>query len=199
MKIEWVYREIMHGVLERDNYRFTQKELSKKCHISIGTVNYALQRLDEISAIEKLTRGFRVINPKKILNYWATIGRLKDKIIYQAQISKTVEEIESEVPHDAIFTAYSGFKFKFKEVPSDYAEVIVYGDKKSFEERFGEAHAERPNLTVLQPDEHLKKFEIAPVGQIYVDLWNLNTWYANTFLEKLEEKINEILESHHSG
>ena len=75
MKIEWVYREIMYSVLEKGKYRFTQKGLARECNISIGTVNYALQRLEDINAIEKLSRGFRVINPKKILNYWATMGK----------------------------------------------------------------------------------------------------------------------------
>lgn len=198
MKTDWIYREIMYEVLERDTYRFTQKELSKKCCVSIGSVNYALQRLEEIGGIEKLPRGFRVINPKKILNYWASLGKLRDKIIYQTRILKNVEEIESEIPPNAIFTAYSAFKFKFNEVPSDYGEVVVYGDERSFEKRFGKPNEGKPNLVVLQVDEHLKNFKIAPIGQIYVDLWNLNTWYANTFLENLEEKINGILESHHS-
>ena len=83
-------------------------------------------------------------------------------------------------------------------MPADYAEVVVYGDKASLENRFGEPTPKKPNLIALQLDAHLKKFKIAPIGQIYVDLWNLNNWYANTFIESLEEKINEILESHYN-
>ncbi len=51
----------------------------------------------------------------------------------------------------------------------------------------------KPNLIVLRLDGHIEKFNVAPTCQIYVDLWNLNTWYANEYLKKLEEIINGVL------
>ena len=38
------------------------------------------------------------------------------------------------------------------------------------------------------------KYEKTPIVQIFVDLWNLNTWYAKEFLKEAEVKVNEILE-----
>ncbi|MEM1554827.1 MAG: hypothetical protein QXJ72_08105, partial [Thermoproteota archaeon] len=105
------------------------------------------------------------------------------------------EKIESEVPANTVFTAYSAFKFRFKKIPSDYSEVVVYGVARDFERRFGKARTQlKPNLIVLNLDEHLVKFKIAPIAQIFVDLWNLKSWYARDFLKEMERIIDGILE-----
>jgi hypothetical protein len=197
MKIGRVYREILYNFFEKEKNRFTQKDLSKECKISLSTVNYAIKPLEKIGAIEKKTFGFNVINARKILNFWATIRKLDRDIVYKNFINEKIERIESLIPARCVFTAYTAFKLKFKEVPSDYGEVIVYGKKEDFEERFGLGTEDKKNLIVLDLDEHLLKFKIAPIAQIYVDLWNLDTWYANEFLKKLEEKINRILERYY--
>jgi predicted transcriptional regulator len=67
MKVERVYREILYGLLEEKCTKFTQKELSKKCQISISTVNYALKPLVRMHAIEMCRKGFTVVNLKKLL------------------------------------------------------------------------------------------------------------------------------------
>jgi hypothetical protein len=195
MKIERVYREILHKILDEKNKEavFKQQELSKATGLSISTVNYCLVPLESMNAIEKKPFGFRVVDAKKILLYWASKRRLTRDIVYQTFVNASVENIEANVPANSVFTAYSGFKFKFKKVPADYSEVIVYGNKEDFEKRF-EINEKKPNLIVLQLDEHLLKFKTATTAQIFVDLWNLNTWYAKEFLKKLEEIINGILE-----
>jgi len=195
MKKERVYREILYGVVEKNVRAFKQIELSKACRISLSTVNYALEPLAKMGAIEKKRFGFTVLNPKKILVYWASIRNLERDIVYQTHLDKSVEEIESEVPANSVFTAYSAFKFKFKKIPSEYSEVIVYGKREDFEERFGKENLKfEPNLIVLDLDEHLLKFKMATIAQIYVDLWNLKSWYARDFLKKMEEMMNGILE-----
>jgi len=195
MKKERIYREILYGVLEKNVRSFKQIELAKVCKMSLSTVNYALEPLEKIGAIEKKRFGFTVLEPKKILVYWASVRNLEKDIVYQTHLDKPVEKIESEVPANSVFTAYSAFKFKFKNIPSEYSEVIVYGKKEEFEERFGKENLKfEPNLLVLNLDEHLLKFKIATIAQIYVDLWNLKSWYAQEFLKKLEEIINGILE-----
>ena len=195
MKKEWVYREILYGVIEKNIKTFKQIELSKACKISLSTVNYALEPLERMNAIEKKRFGFVVLDPKKILVYWASTRRLEKDIVYQTYLNKSVEKIESEVPANCVFTAYSAFKFKFKKIPSEYGEVVVYGKREDFERRFGKESLKlKPNLIVLDLDEHLLKFKIAPTAQIYVDLWNLKSWYAKDFLKKMEEMISGILE-----
>jgi DNA-binding transcriptional regulator YhcF (GntR family) len=195
MKKERVYREVLYGVLEKNIRSFKQIELSKECKLSLSTVNYALEPLERMNAIEKKRFGFSVIDARKILLFWASIRKIEKEIVYQTYLNESVEKIESEIPANSIFTAYSAFKFRFKEIPSEYSEVIVYGEKEDFEKRFGRENLKfKPNLIVLKLDEHLLKFRIAPLAQIYVDLWNLPTWYAKDFLKKMEERLHGILE-----
>jgi DNA-binding transcriptional regulator YhcF (GntR family) len=195
MKKERVYREILYGVLEKNIRSFKQIELSKECKLSLSTVNYALEPLERMNAIEKKRFGFSVIDARKILLFWASIRKIEKEIVYQTYLNESVEKIESEIPANSVLTAYSAFKFRFKEIPSEYSEVIVYGEKEDFEKRFGKENLKfKPNLIVLKLDEHLLKFKISPLAQIYVDLWNLPTWYAKDFLKKMEEKLHGILE-----
>ena len=186
-KREWVYREVLYRVFEKGENFFTQKNLSEAAGISIGNVYKSLAILENINAIEKTRLGFRVVNPRKILLYWASIRNLEKDIVFRAFVPKPVEEIEKSLP-PLLFTAYSGFKFRFGKIPSDYSEVVVYGEREGIEERFGKK-AGKENLFVLKADAHLKRFKTIPLAQLYVDLWNLGTWYAQEFLNALEKKI----------
>ncbi|MCX6814707.1 MAG: hypothetical protein NTY20_03610 [Candidatus Aenigmarchaeota archaeon] len=186
-KNEWVYREILHGFIEKRERFFTQRALSKRCGVSIGNVNKSLSVLDKINAIEKKSRGFVVINYRKLLLYWASNRNLERDIVYQTRVDKSVNEIERDLP-PVMFAAYSGYKFVFGIVPADYSEVVVYADDEKIRERFGKKGG-KPNLIVLKTDPHLRKFRKVPMAQIYVDLWNLGTWYAEDFLKELEKKM----------
>ncbi|MBO3754935.1 MAG: hypothetical protein FGF53_08710 [Candidatus Brockarchaeota archaeon] len=195
MKKERVYREILNGVFEGKTRVFKQLELSRVCKLSLSTVNYALRPLERMNAVEKKRFGFTVLDPKKILLYWASVRRLEKEIVYQTYVEEPVEKIESEVPANSVFTAYSAFKFRFKKIPSEYSEVVVYGVERDFERRFGkESTRLKPNLIVLNLDEHLSRFKIAPIAQIFVDLWNLRSWYAKDFLREMERIIDGVLE-----
>lgn len=195
MKKERVYRQILFEAIEKNVKEFKQLELSKNCNLSLSTVNLALKPLERMNAIEKKRFGFTIIDLKKILLFWASIRNLEKDIIYQTYLDEDVEKIESEVPANSIFTAYSAFKLKFKKIPSEYSEVVVYGKREDFEKRFGRENRKfKPNLIVLDLDEHLMKFKLPPLAQIYVDLWNLKSWYAKEFLKKLEEILSGILE-----
>ena len=69
-KYERVYREILIGILNKKE-RFTQLELSKKCYVSISTVNKVLKNLSDMGAVEIFPMQFRVLDASKILLYWA--------------------------------------------------------------------------------------------------------------------------------
>ncbi len=189
-KIEWVYREILYEVMEEGKRFLKQSSLSKICGVSIGNVNKALKPLENMNCVEKKPQGFVVIQPEKILVYWASLRNLQRDIVFETHVNKSVNEIEKELP-PVLFTAYSAYKFRFKHVPSDYSEVIVYGDLEKIRERFGVGRGV-PNLIVLKPDPHLLRFKRIPLAQLFVDLWNLNTWYANDFLKALEGKIGGL-------
>ena len=186
-KLELVYNKILEEAIEKKNYRLTQKALSKELKISLSTVNYALKPLRNMSAIKINLKNFNIINPKKILYYWASIRNIEKDIIYKTRIDKDVREIEKLMPNSVIFTAYSFYKFKFKDAPADYSEVYVYGDKEEIKKRFEESKG-IPNLFVLKKD--INELTLA---NLFVDLWNLKEWYAKDFLNALERRLNGIL------
>lgn len=189
MKIESVYREILISYLN-DKKEFTQKNLAEICRLSISTVNYSLKPLQKMGAIVKKTKGFYVTEPKKILIYWASVH--KPEKVYETHYDADVQEIESLMP-SCLFTAYSGAKFYYNINPSDYSEVFVYGNMDEIKKRFPFRKG-IPNTVCLKTDEQLMRYEKTPIVQIFVDLWNLNTWYAKEFLVETEVKINEVLE-----
>jgi hypothetical protein len=194
-KAEFVFRELLFQVLEKKQYSFTQKDLSSRLGISLSNVNHALLRLRAMNAVKVKPMGCSVVNAKKILFYWACSRNLQEDIVYSTRAEIPVREIEKNMPADAIFTAYSGFKFKFNDAPADYSEVYVYAaDLDEMRKRFPHS-AKQPNLFVLQCDAIMQGHgNIAPIGQLFADLWNLPEWYARDFLKALEAKIDALLE-----
>lgn len=186
-KKEWVYRELLYRYFEQKENFLSQSSLSDSCGVSQGMVSKALEPLESMNAIEKKPMGFAVINAKKILLYWASTRNLEKDVVFRTRVEKPVGEIEKEMPR-VIFTAYSAFKFRFGSVPSDYSEVVVYGEKERIKERFGEGKGV-PNVIVLKTDSHLEKFRDVPLAQVFVDLWNLDKWYAEDFLRALEKRM----------
>ncbi len=189
-KIELIYREILEQAIERKNMKLTQSELSKGLRVSLSTVNHALKPLLKMNAIEIKQRCFNVIDAKKILYYWASIRDIERDIIYSTRVEMTVREIEKNMPKNVIYGAYSAYCFGFKDAPSDYSEVYVYGDEE-LEKRF-KKNNKIPNLFVIKKDEFMKKR--ITLAQMFVDLWNIRTWYAKEFLKALEVKMNGLLE-----
>ena len=49
--------------------------------------------------------------------------------------------------------------------------------------------------SILGTDKALGRHgSLAPLPLLFVDLWNIDTWYAKDFLRALEEKLHGILE-----
>jgi len=189
-KIEQIYREILHQSIEEKNRKLTQKYLSKTLNVSLSTVNYALSPLRDMGSIEIKQRNFNIIEPKKILYYWASIRNINNDVIFKTRVNNTITAIEKSMPPKIIFTAYSAYKFIFKETPADYSEIYVYADNLNEIKRRFQLSKNHPNLFVLKKDNNLKKLTLA---NLFVDLWNLKEWYARDFLKTLEAKIDGIL------
>ncbi|MDO8537962.1 MAG: winged helix-turn-helix transcriptional regulator [archaeon] len=184
LKSELVFLEIFLGAK-------TQKEIAQKLHISLSTVNNALEPLSRIGAVEKRKFGLKIIDREKMLIYWASVRNIEKDIVYKTRINNSVIEIEKSVPAGIVFTAFSAFRLKFKEVPADYSEVYVYANdeelselKKRFALQDGPA-----NFIVLRKNKVLEKEEIVPNELMFVDLWNLKEWYAKEFLKELKNKM----------
>ncbi len=152
-KQEQIFREILYQSMEKNNRVLTQKELSIQLGTSLSNVNHALQPLSKMGAIQINLRNFNVINPRKILLYWASVRNLSKDVIYKTRVDDDVKNIEKNMPNDIMFTAYSAYKLKFKDVPADYSEVYVYTeDLDEIKRRFKESK-NPPNLFILKNTE----------------------------------------------
>lgn len=168
----------------------TQKEIAEKLKVSLSTVNNALRPLERIGALEKRKFGFKLIDKEKALLYFASVRNLQKDIIYKTRVEAGVKEIEKLMPSGICFTAFTAFRLKFKQVPSDYSEVYVYADdealreiKKRFPERKGPA-----NLIVLKAGTSVKE-KIIQNELLFADLWNLKEWYAKEFIKALKKEM----------
>lgn len=190
-KGERVLREILHRFYERNERFMSQKALAEVCELSLGTVNPVIRRLEQLGAIEKKPLGFRVSDVTRILLYWASKRNLVVDTIYSARAPTSAAEIEESLPRGSVLTAYSGFKAKFGETPADYQEVYVYADSAELKRRFPQTRGRFKNLIVLKPDDHLSKLAeggVAPLAQIYVDLWQLGE-PAKKFVDELGARM----------
>ena len=191
-KIEQVFREILYQAIEKKNRVLTQLGLSKKLGFSLSTTNLALKKLTKMNSVRIGKMNFKIIDIRKILYYWASIRNIEKDIIYETRIEMPIREIERAVP-DIIYAAYSAYKFRFKDVPADYSEVYIYVDEnelKQIKKRFPESENKKnPNLFILKKDENMQYGKTGTIAQIFVDLWNLKSWYAADFLKALEGKL----------
>src|SRR3989344_945030 len=99
----------------------TQKEIAETLHISLSTVNHAIEPLARVGAIEKRAFGFRVVDREKALSYWAGVRNLEKDIAYKTRSEIGVGEIEKSMPSGVVFTAFTAFRLRFDEVPADYS------------------------------------------------------------------------------
>ena len=189
-KKEIVWREILFQAIEKKKNKFTQKELSTKFNFSLSTVFNSLKIPRQVGAIDVRGRFFVLLNIEKLLNIWATHRNLKKEIIYKTYVDLPPLKIEGEMPKSIIYTGCSAFRLRFKQASADYDKVYVYAKNLSeIKKRFPFKKGQE-NLIVLQADDFLVKYgPIAPLGQIYVDLWNMKEWYAQDFLDDLKKKI----------
>ncbi len=191
-KINRVLREILYRVYEQNESFMSQKSLAQACKLSMDTVNRVVAKLNQFHTIKKKPLGFRVVDPEKVLIYWACTRNLASDISYSTYSPNSVFKIEDEMPKGTVFTAFSGYRRRFRKTPTHYEEVFVYANPDEVRRRFPESPAERKNVFVLMPDSHLtrtNKDGAATIAQIYVDLWQLGGSFADRFLLELETKL----------
>ncbi len=198
-KQDAIYRLISESFLNGKR-EFTQKEIAENLDLSLSTVNLAIRKLFNISAVKIYRRSFSVIDFSKLILYWATRRNLVKDIVYKTASNLAVDEIERSMPNEIAFTAYSAFKYLFGNTPADYSQVYVYAGTETIKEiqrRFPEKKG-IDNIFVLLPDGYLlKSIEnktlkngSVSIPQIFVDLWNINNWYSKDFIDVLEKRMN---------
>lgn len=200
-KEEAVIREILCEVLYGNN-AIEQKRISQLLQVSIGLVNKTVARLEQMGAMSKTGRNYSITSYKKVLMFWSSLRNLQRDLIYSTRVSGPVREIERSLPDGSILSAYTAFNYLFNEAPADYSEVWAYVPEDIFsevEERFPSNNLPG-NLYVLKGDELLvenskrysKGMSIVSVPQLYVDLWNIPSWYSKEYIALLEKKIMEM-------
>lgn len=178
---------------------FTQLGLSNELRVSLSIVNGAIGNLKEIGAVRVKSRSFDVVALDRLLLYWATHRSLKKDIVYQTRANLSVKDIERSMPEGIAFTGYSGYRSLFKETPADYSEVYLYATDdglKEIKKRF-ESNDKISNIIVLKCDsnletaikEHRLKNSSVCAAQLFVDLWNMNQWYAKDFVDALSKRL----------
>ncbi len=189
LKKEIIWREIIYQATEKNNFNFQQQKIAQKFSFSLSTVHNALKIPKEIKAVQVSGKGFRLVNAEKLLYMWGTQRKLGKDIIYQTFVSQPVERIEANMPAGIIWAGYSAYKYRFGQTPADYDKIFVYAQEKDEIQRRFPAKKGPANLFVLTVDKYLSQYENMPLGQIFVDIWNLSDWYAPEFLNKLKEKM----------
>ena len=192
-KIEIVYLELLYKAIEKKTKISTQAELARSLGVSLSTVNAAVKVLERMGAVVIKPRALHIVDVKKILYYWASARDLQRDIVYATRVEKPVVEIEKSMPDDAVFGAYTAYKFLFKDVPADYSEVYVYGGDE-LKKRFPAVKGV-PNLVVLKKELLMERYgKTTTIANTFVDLWNLKEWYAREFIKEMEGKLHGILE-----
>jgi len=192
---EIFYREVAADYLSGRN-SFTQKELSNRLGISIGNVNKALKALEAINAVRITPRSFSIIAIDRLMLYWAAHRKLNNDIVYKAFSDMRIGEIEASMPNGTAFTAYTAYKKIYKSTPADYSEVYVYATESALNEieRRFPVKSGAYNIFILKVDpvlaERIKNsIAVAPLPNVFVDLWNIRTWYAKEFTDALSKKL----------
>ena len=169
----------------------TQKAMAERLGISLSTVNNALKPLERMGSLEKKNFGFKIIDKEKALFYWASVRNLQKDTIYKTRVEESAREIEKLMPSGIVFTAFTAYRLKFKQVPADYSEVYAYAvngseELKEVKKRFPEKKGPT-NLILLEKPENLGNEVSSEL--LFVDLWNLKEWYAKEFTKALKEKM----------
>lgn len=201
-----IYRHVLEKKLKNRMERFTENGVARELCISPNSVSIAIKRLEEIGAASIYRRHFEIIGFDKALSYWAATRKLGSDIMYSTYSDAGTSYIESSMPSGVAYTAYTGYSNLFGNDASDYSEVYVYATEQGaretarrFPKRQFSKGSDYANIIVLRPDRPLGAMidngsldkSTVPITQLYVDLWNIKTWYAYEFVTKLKKRVDD--------
>lgn len=199
------YRHITEKLLENRKAKFVERELARQLGMSPDTVSNAIKPLKKIGIATVYRTYFEVHNLSKLLVFWAVNRKIEKDVSYRTYVDiKDIKEIEDRLPSGIAYTEFSAYTKLFGNDAATYGEVYAYATEHALTEVSKRFKAAKPrngyyNLILLRPDNILEQRIIrnelehssVSIPQIYVDLWNNNTWYAAEFLKKLEKRISD--------
>lgn len=200
-KIETIWHHLLLQALNEGIFRHTQQDLASRFHLSLSTVHHALITPTAIGATRKESKFFVLSDPVKLLYYWASVRHLNTRIIYKTHVNASIPGIEGLALPTSIFGGYSAAKMILGEAPADYAAVYFYDEKahiNAMKERFPPDTKKPANVYVLEKTGVMKSSDQwTSLPLTFVDIWNLDHWYAKDFTRALEEKIYGLLSRPH--
>lgn len=200
MKKERVYRELTR--LAEHERTTTQRELASACKVSLNLVNSVIRELRRVGALAVYPMGLNILDPAKIVYTWGSQRDLERDISLRYAIGLPVHEIEKNMPGDVVFTAFSGWRLKVGQAPFDYNRVYVYAQPSSEHivkrllSTLPRTRGDANTFVMVVDDPHLfasSKHQIAPVGQLFVDIYAMpSTPTTDGFMRDILDK-NEHL------
>ena len=200
MKKERVYRELTR--LAEHERTTTQRELASACKVSLNLVNSVIRELRRVGALAVYPMGLNILDPAKIVYTWGSQRDLERDISLRYAIGLPVHEIEKNMPGDVVFTAFSGWRLKVGQAPFDYNRVYVYAQPSSEHivkrllSTLPRTRGDANTFVMVVDDPHLfasTKHQIAPVGQLFVDIYAMpSTPTTDGFMRDILDK-NEHL------
>lgn len=200
LKKERVYRELVE--FAEHKRATTQRELASTCKVSLNLVNSVVRELRRVGALAVYPMGLNILDPAKILYAWGSQRNLERDISLKYAVGLPVHEIEKNMPGDVVFTAFSGWRLKVGQAPFDYNRVYVYAQPsaepivKRLLSTLPRTRGDANTFVMLVEDPHLfahSKHQIAPVGQLFVDIYAMpSTPMTDGFLRDILDK-NEHL------
>lgn len=201
-----VYRHIAEELLKNRKANLVEREIARTLGISPNTVSRALAPLKRIGAAQLYRTYFNIYDWKKLLLFWAVNRKIDRDIIYRTYYKTgDISRIEDRLPGSIAYTSFSAYVKNFGNDASSYSEVYAYAPEQELKEiaqRFPPMVGPHgySNLIILKPDYVLEKRIVegtlahssVSLPQMYVDLWNNNTWYAYEFMKKLEPRISDL-------
>lgn len=198
MKTERIYRELLLRSLSKVS-KSRQEELASRCRVSLGLVNKTVKKLEGVRAVEATKSGVRVLSPARILNLWATERKLDRDIVSAFRLDPL--EKGANLPRSATLTAFSGWCAIARRCPAEYSRIYFYiWDREEFDRWFefrkSKIRKTNPNTFALQVDDpHLLQTAengIAPVPQIYVDIYSIGGPEAAPYLSDIAKTHPEL-------
>lgn len=198
LNIETIWHHLLNDAISNNNYRHTQKDISKNLGYSLSTVNLAINRLSDVGAVVKSGKYFNMADIKKLLYYWATHRKLDKDIMYKTHSNNPILEIEGLTPPSAIIGGYTAAKYLLSESPSDYSKVYFYDKPENLEDytkRFPPKNNKgENNIFVVKAHPILSMYgKTTTISQTFVDIWGMSDWYSRDFITSLEEEIEKRL------
>lgn len=195
-KIETIWHYLLFEALEHKKYRHTQAGLAAHFHYSTSTINLSLVKPEAVGAVRKSGKFFVLTDPIKLLYIWATLRNLSRDIIYSTRSDLAIGELEGLAPPNAHYGLYSATAKIFSEPPADYSTLYLYLDPSELalaKTRYPVSQSGNHQIVILKNPPYLPLPNLTSLPHTYVDIWNVNDWYAVEFLHSLEDKIHGLL------